>query len=343
MLSPISAPASGKAPGSAYDSLPVFARVSARRTLRYDALHPHCGPHVRAGSGLAWVDGELAIVQDDALCIAWLNPDTGALRLSALPVALADSLGAHTFDAAASNKLSKPDFEAAFSWQFGGKTELIALGSGSSKQRFHIIRVRNSGAECQVLDGSRWFNALSENPAFAGSRLNIEGASCNGSQLLLFQRGNGAAINGLGPVNAIAAFAIEDVQRFLAAPQSAALPSIVAQYPFALAGYLNGNTLIPWGFADACQHNGQTWFLLSAEASPDVLDDGEVVAAALGYVTQTGAVFGLILDENGLILRDKLEGLASDGQGGFYAVTDNDDPTRPAQLLKLGLEASVLT
>jgi len=318
-------------------SLPIFARVSARRTLCYDILHPNYGPHVRAGSGLAWVDAELAIVQDDALCIAWLKPDSGALRLSALPPALADSLGAHTFDAAAGNKLRKPDFEAAFSWAIDGKTELVALGSGSSMQRFHIIRVQNAGATCSVLDGSRWLTALSENHAFAGSQLNIEGASCNDQQLFLFQRGNGAAVNGLAPVNAVAAFEVEEVRRFLDAPATAAVPNIARLYPVELAGFWHGGKSIPWGFADACEHQARTWFLLSAEASPDVLDDGEVAAAALGYLTDSGAVFGLIHDENGQILRDKLEGLASDGRGGFYAVTDNDDPTIPAQLLHLEL------
>jgi hypothetical protein len=314
---------------------PVFAHVTARKTLRYHAPHPHYGAHVRAGSGLTWVDDELAIVQDDALCIAWLNPKSGALRLSALSETLAASLGAHTFDTAAGNKHRKPDFEAAFAWHAAGKSELIALGSGSSEQRYNIVRVRQSGVQVNVMDASRWFEALSSDTAFSGSRLNIEGACCSDQHVLLFQRGNGASLDGRKPVNTIALFEIADVLRYLDAPASAPVPVRVQLRTFELADLAHGGKAIPWGFADACQLDARTWFLLSAEASPDVLSDGEVAAAAIGYLTENGAEFGLIIDENGLILRDKLEGLASDSAGGFYAVTDNDDPNQPAQLLQL--------
>lgn len=315
--------------------LPIFAHVTARQTLRYRAAHPHYGAHVRAGSGLTWVADELAIVQDDALCIAWLNPHTGILRLSALSQTLADSLGAHTFDTAAGNKHRKPDFEAAFAWHLDGKSELVALGSGSSEQRFKIVRIGQGGAKVIVVDASRWFSALSCDTAFSGSRLNIEGACCSDQQVLLFQRGNGAAVAGRQPVNTIALFEIADVKRYLNSPETAPVPVRVQLRTFDLTGFALAGSMIPWGFADACQIDARTWFLLSAEASPDVLSDGEVAAAAIGYLTDSGAEFGLILDENGGILRDKLEGLASDGAGGFYAVTDNDDPNQPAQLLRL--------
>lgn len=312
---------------------PIFAQVTSRRSLNYTAVHPDYGPHVRAGSGLAWVGDELAIVKDDSLCVAWFSPTSGALRVTALPT----FDGAHLFDDGLGNKKSKPDFEAAISWINRGQSELIALGSGSSEQRYKIARVQQSGQQVEMIDASRWYGDLKANHAFAGSRLNIEGAVCDGEKVYLFQRGNGAASDGRLPVNAMASFAIAEVQQFLDAPKTAAVPAMRALQRFDLGGFHHNGALIAWGFADACFHSGKIWFVLSAEASPDVLDDGEVAAAAIGFLDDSGAHFGLISDTNGQVVRDKLEGLASDGSGGFYAVSDNDDPAQAAQLLGLVL------
>ena len=101
------------------------ARVVARRALRYDVdLSRQVGwEWVRAGSALARFGKRLAIVQDDALWLAWWN-ERGELLAEPLPVS---GVPERLFE----DKRLKPDFEAAV--VLGER--LLVLGSGSLPSR----------------------------------------------------------------------------------------------------------------------------------------------------------------------------------------------------------------
>ena len=80
-------------------------------------------------------------------------------------------------------------------------------------------------------------------------------------------------------------------------------------------------------------------YVACAEASPDAVRDGPVSGVALGVLDDEPR-YGLVVDENGALLTDKIEGFVPDParEGRFYAVVDVDDPSRPAELLELTVE-----
>ena len=66
----------------------LSAQVVARRPLRYatpEAPGEDRGPHVRAGSALAWLGARLCVVQDDASFVALLDGPSGRCALGLLP------------------------------------------------------------------------------------------------------------------------------------------------------------------------------------------------------------------------------------------------------------------
>src|SRR5687767_6667079 len=82
----------------------LTARVLNRRPLLYSAgADPALDrpAHVRAGSGLAWVAGRLAVVQDDAHFLALIEPAQRSVEAISLPVGHA---GLRQFDDVRRNK-----------------------------------------------------------------------------------------------------------------------------------------------------------------------------------------------------------------------------------------------
>ena len=149
--------------------------------------------HVRAGSGLAWIGGRLAVVQDDAHFLALIEPARGTVESIALPVG---HEGQRQFDDVRRNKPWKLDLETCTAIDDDGNLLLLAMGSGSTSWREQLLLLPWSGpdpGEVRLCRAPNFYAALREHVPFAGSELNLEGAVYLGSDVLrLLQRGNGA-------------------------------------------------------------------------------------------------------------------------------------------------------
>lgn len=314
------------------------ARVVSRRPLLYTA-----GPdakldrpaHVRAGSALVRAGQRLAIIQDDACFIAFLDPETQAVTGLHYESGAGD---VRQFDDTRGNKKLKLDLEAAFVVE--DERLLVALGSGSSplRERLVLLDIAPDAAP-EVVALPLFYARLREERRFAGSELNLEGAALDGDDLLLFQRGNGAG-------EAVDATARLDVRALLAhARGRGPVPELRDVTPWDL-GSVDAHRLTFTDGAtrprrDPSPKHGAIAFLACAEDSPDAVQDGPVAAVALGVLDDRAgtAELGLVLDERGAPLLDKAEGLAFDPvvENRAFVVTDRDDPVAPSELLELEL------
>jgi hypothetical protein len=178
----------------------------------------------------------------------------------------------------------------------------------------------------------RLYRALRSCPEFAGSELNVEGAVLTGNVLRLFQRGNGAAVNGLLPVNASADIEFERITEALKGEGEGPVSiTNVVQYEL---GQLGGVALT---FTDAsAAPGGRVLFLATAEASPDTYRDGEVMGTVAGIIDGDDVRYGWVVEPSGLRLARKAEGLVLDREDArrTYVAFDPDDPARPATLAR---------
>ena len=157
--------------------------------------------------------------------------------------------------------------------------------------------------------------------------VNIEGACVVGKELWLFHRGN-TGPHDAGPTVfrlAQAAFA-----RWLAS--DGAMPEIDGALPYEL-GEVAGVRL---GFTDAVAVGARVFYLAAAEASPNAIDDGAVLAAQLGVI-EGDRVRAAPLMIDGVPV--KAEGLAFDPKDPRHAwiAIDPDDVDAPARLYELEL------
>ena len=287
--------------------------------------------HVRAGSGLVRLGGRIAIIQDDALFIALLDPATGEVSPVTLP---AGEGGLRLFDEARGNKHFKPDLEACTTVPWDGGEALLAFGSGSSARRETLVLLAESG-EVRTIEMSELYASLRAETRFSGSELNIEGALYADGRLRLFNRGNGAPRNGLQPINAVCELDWDEFWAFVANPDRSAPPGIsdIRQYEL---GELNDGKL---GFTDASMTPFGLLYAASAEDSPDVTRDGIVTGSAVGILSgAAGPRWIELRDPDGKLFPHKVEGLCpADETGRFHLVIDVDDPDRPSELYELEL------
>ncbi len=316
------------------------ARVLSRTALRYDAgadVNTDRPAHVRAGSGLCVVDvpglgPRLAVVQDDAAFIALIDPASLRVDVVTLP---AGPNGARQFDKRRNNKMDKFDLESVVAVVVSDRPALLCVGSGSApvRERFVVVRFGDEGPEVRNLKASRLFDELRRRRDFAGDELNIEGAVVVGDRLHLFNRGNGAGF----AVDAVIDFSLRQLLQHLEDPSVNATPSLGVVRAYDL-GSIAGTRLT---FTDATLHpDGRTLFLAAAEASPNAVDDGEVVGTAVGILHDDGRVtLRRLVDETGEPLIDKVEGIAVDPlrPDRAFVVVDKDDADTAAELLVVQL------
>lgn len=288
---------------------------------------------VRAGSGVTWWQGRLAVVQDDTAFIALVDPETGLADAIALP----STDGVRQFGSDRGNKHLKPDLEAVLTLPDG---RLLAFGSGSTSARERLLLLDVHGSPKWV-DASPLYLALREAREFSGSELNIEGAMVRGDRVSLFQRGNGATVDGVPPVNATVVLSLRELLASLShwelgldAP-SPALGEVRAYDLGTVAGVaLSFTDATPWSAA----HPGRIAWIGAAEDSPDTYRDGECVGAALGWIDPDGSVAQAPLrSPDGELYTTKAEGLVFDRDDPTVAwvVCDVDDPTRPSCLCRV--------
>lgn len=316
----------------------LVARIVDRRVLSYSA-----GPdpsldrpaHVRAGSGLAAFGDRLVVVQDDASFVALVDPRSG--RVDAVPLP-AGADGARQFDDTRRNKAAKPDFEACVVCDVDGVRSLLAFGSGSTerRERVAVVPLPADGAlPVRLARLSLLYDAFRRDVRFSGSELNVEGAVLLGGVLRFFQRGNGKATAEREPVNATADVALEDVLDELEgrASEPPVLRSVI-QYDL---GRIDGIRLT---FTDAAAGpRGAVAYLAAAEDSPDAVQDGRVVGAAVGVISGDQCRATRLVDSAECPVTDKVEGLVLDAEdpGRGYVVIDADDPALPSVLCRIEL------
>lgn len=294
----------------------------ARQALRYDAeLSREVGAGwVRAGSALARFGKRLLMVQDDALWLAWWD-DQRRLRADPLP---ADDPGERLFD----DKRRKPDFEAAV---VVGDL-LLVLGSGSLPSRERIALVDAQGA-ARLVHAAALYESLRSEPLFAGRQLNLEGALIDGERVVLYTRGNAAALATTEGFDASVELHAETLLRYLAAPLELAPPPLESLTQYRL-GQIGAVRLT---LTDAALRDGKRYYVAAAEASPDAVADGQVLGTSFG-VLDDDPRYALIEAEDGSLLCNKVEGLAAGATAGeWLAITDPDDAVRPAELLTLAV------
>ena len=295
--------------------------------------------HLRAGSSLAWVDERLALIQDDASFVALVDPRSGLADAIALP---AGNEGARQFDDARGNKKFKLDLEACCAIPGPHGLRFLALGSGSKKRRRRVVTVEAFGEAAPritVVDADSLYVLLESTHDFAGSDLNIEGALALANTLRLFGRGNGEARKGRVPLNATCDLSLPGLLDYLAAPGMAPLPapSAVVQYNL---GRLGG---LPLGFTDATLLGAVVLYTAAAENSMKASDDGDVSGSVCGVIPPTGDPrYAPITDANGVLVRDKVEGVATvpNTSDRIFVVIDADDATRPSELCEVRLDGA---
>jgi hypothetical protein len=289
---------------------------------------------VRAASAIRRWQGRRVIIQDDVNVLALAEPARAEAAGAREPGPAAEGAleplllprgegGLRSFDASRGNKRSKLDLEAALVLPDG---RLVAFGSGSLPQRERLVVVEPGSAPV-LRDARELYRGLRQRTEFAGSELNLEGAIVRSGAIELFQRGNGAASGELGPANAIGRLALDD---FLSWLDRAGPPPSLQHVLRVDLGRAHG---VPLGFTDAALgSDGTVLFLACAEASPDAVADGEVVAMRLGLMHGDRARLVEIVDALGQPCRIKLEGIEArdDAVHRFDVVADVDDPNAAA-------------
>ena len=252
------------------------------------------------------------MVRELRLDVGFVSAASGLARARGrLYVAADDRLALAVFDQAAGTpgsrlilegdgesvaKAEKADLEAIASLPAAG---LVVLGSGSGDRRHRGFVVSLDGGEVHELDLTRLHDAIARE---VDGPLNLEGAEWHAGGLVLAQRGAAGAASAIVRVGwpDLALESVEPVE----------------------AGLLHG---VPLGLTDLARlPDGRLLASWAAEDTENAYDDGEVAGSAIGFVgEQPWAVEG----------DWKIEGLWSDGRE-LLMVTDADDPSKPAVLLR---------
>jgi hypothetical protein len=269
------------------------------------------GVPVRAASAIAAFGDGWLVAQDDATHAAWLRPGgVTAIRV----IAAVD--GHETFSSAEGTKHLKPDFEAAVAVDGG----VLLLGSGSTAARMRASQVTEPGA-FRTVDLTPAYHRVAAALGLAPDQLNLEGAARIGDRLRWFQRGNSAA--------GVPSAAVDvDLSALLAGEP----PEVRRPCRYDL-GTVGGVAL---AITDAVSlPDGRLLVSAAAEDTPNAVDDGPVVGAAIA----------LLDDERVLAVASvpggpyKIEGLAvraaGPGEAALIAVVDADDPLAASSRLDL--------
>jgi hypothetical protein len=296
--------------------------VESVRSLRFDD-----GAPVRAASGVAPFGGGWLIAQDDAAHAAWLR-GSAVERLRVLPPVA----GHDVFSSASGTKHLKPDLEAACPVQHDGAEGVLLLGSGSTAARMRAALVTLHGQEQQVrqADLSPLYARVAQVLELAADDLNLEGACRSGDVLRWFARGNLAAGVPSASVDL-------DLVQLMAAVLADEPGQVRVRRPRTYdLGSVEGVGLT---VTDAVAlPDGRVLVSAAAEDTPNAVDDGPVVAAALALLDDDEVRATVPLpDLDGHVA--KVEGLALVEAGAhgarLLAVVDDDDPERPSTALLL--------
>lgn len=289
-----------------------------KRLMLAQGTHADRHPHLSAASGLVQVGQWLYVVADDELHIGQFLRDGHAHgRLHRC------FEGELPLDAE-ERKAEKPDIEVlTLLPNFSAQTTLLALGSGSKKNRHRstLITLDSHGnihGKPALLELEKFYEFLKDEIG----KLNIEGAAVVDDSMYLFQRGNKK-----NKLNASIRLSLADFYKVLRAPDKKFAPHIHIT-PYNLGDIAD----VPLCFTDASAlDNGDIVFTASAENTSDSYLDGQCMGSAIGVINRAG---DLVLLEP-IDKTVKLEGIEANASGNkvdILLVTDADDAARPAQL-----------
>ncbi len=291
--------------------------------LRFDS-----GAPVRAASAVAPLGDGWLIAQDDATHAAWRRSS------STLPVRVFPPVDGHDlFSEAEGTKHLKPDLEAACEMTVDDAPAVLLLGSGSlpARMRASLVVLGQQGPRFVAADLTPLYLAVADALDIAPETLNLEGACRHGERLRWFNRGNLSA--------GVASASVDvDAAALLSAVLGTGRSDAVAvgdprRYDL---GEINGVGL---AITDAVAlPDGRVLVSAAAEDTPNAVDDGPVVGAALALLDGDDVLAVAALPQ--IDATDhKVEGLAvreitADGLR-LLAVVDADDPTAASAELAL--------
>ena len=292
------------------------------RALRFDD-----GTPVTAASAIAPLGDGWLVAQDDSTSAAWWRAgQTTAVRL------LPPVEGHDRFSEAAGTKRLKPDLEVACPAEVDGEPAVLLLGSGSTDRRTRGVLVRLDDGQPLVQVGglAPLHAAVVQCLGLMADQLNLEGAARRGDTVRWFNRGNLAAGVRPGSVDVPLAGLVDAV---LGRTDPASVP--VEQPRDYDLGEVAGVGL---AVTDAIAlPDGRLLLSAAAEDTPNAVDDGPVVAAALVLVDgDTVLDVATVPEVDGRV--PKVEGLALravEDDVRLLAVVDDDDPSRPSTALEL--------
>ena len=286
--------------------------------------------HVRAGSGLAFFEQRLAVIQDDANFIALVDPRSAKVGAVALPRGPEDL---RQFDDLRGNKEHKFDLEACVTVDMMGFEMFFAFGSGSSPRRENVV-IYTGGDEVEFMSARELYALLRAEPGFAGSELNVEGVIVTGDVVRFFNRGNGECKGELAPVNATIDLSWPVLCHYLTANGPLPEAGPVTQYAL---GEIGGTRL---SFTDATTASAGILYVAAAEDSPDTLRDGPVLGSAIGLIAGEDVRWTQLRDKQGKAFDGKVEGIALDPENSERAwlLIDRDDPERATELCRVALK-----
>lgn len=286
------------------------------------------GSPVRAASAIAPLGDGWLVAQDDATHAAWHRPG-GTTAVRVLPAVD----GHEVFSSAAGTKQLKPDFEAACEVRVGDGAGVLLLGSGSTpaRMRSSLVTPATQGPQFVVADLTELYHLVAEALGTPAGQLNLEGACRHGDRLRWFQRGNPAA--------GVASASVDvDLHGLLLAATGRIPPGtvVVGKARQHDLGTVHG---VPLAVTDAVPlPDGRILLSAAAEDTPNPVDDGPVVAAALALLDNDRVMAVTVLPHRGAEVQ-KVEGLALHGADRdgvrLLAVVDADDPDTPSALLRL--------
>ncbi|MEU7872866.1 hypothetical protein [Dactylosporangium sp. NPDC049140] len=286
------------------------------------------GSPVRAASAIAPLGDGWLVAQDDATHAAWDRPG-GTTPVRVLPAVD----GHEVFSSSAGTKHLKPDFEAACQIQVDDLVGVLLLGSGSTRARMRssFVTLATQGPTFVVADLAGLYDAVADALDMPAGQLNLEGACRHGDRLRWFQRGSADTATPSASVEV-------DVHELLLAATGRIRPDAVTvdgtrRYQL---GTVRG---IPLAVTDAAAlPDGRILVSAAAEDTPNPVDDGPVVAAALALLDDDRVQAVTPLPHRGDAVQ-KIEGLAlhtvERSGARLLGVVDADDPATPSTLLHL--------
>ncbi|KAA1427941.1 DUF6910 family protein [Nocardioides antri] len=286
------------------------------------------GSPVRAASAVAPLGDGFLVVQDDATHAAWLRAGSATAVRLVPPVD-----GRELFDEASGTKHLKPDLEAACEIEVDGASAVLVLGSGSSPARMRgvLVELVEGRPQVAVADLAPLYAVVAEALEVSPDVLNLEGACRVGDVLRWYHRGLPSAGVPSGSVDLDPAAAAAVVLGRVA--PGALTVSNPVSYDL---GEVHGVGL---AVTDAVTlPDGSSILSAAAEDTPNVRDDGPVVASALVRLDDR-----VVADVGPLPLVDgrvsKVEGLmlleADHEHARLLAVVDVDDPDVASIALRL--------